>query len=185
MSHKTVIGGTAYDVQGGRTLVGGTLYALQGGRVMTEGTLWNVSFGTPLLCFKQDNPCGARVELRYVGQYQMIVADAPVGKTAAGWLELTRNGVLYRLQPGDQVEISCRVEQLGSGGTCGVTFFTDPQTWESAPLAQFGQSVSYTVTEPCYVRVWAKLTGSGTGIHSITLTPTTFLVNGESVPVEI
>lgn len=48
MAHKTLIGGTAYDVKGGRTLIGGTGYNIKGGRTLLGGTGYNISFGTPI-----------------------------------------------------------------------------------------------------------------------------------------
>lgn len=189
MSHKTMIGGTRYDIQSGRTTVGGTVYPVQNGRVMTDGTLWNIPFGAPVLRLGQDNPCGATVKLEDVGQYQLTVSDVPNGETAAGWLELTKNGVLYRLQPGDEVDFSCRISQ--SGGSCGVTFFTDQTDWENSALAEFTKlnntmlSGTYAVTEPCYVRAWIRLTGNGTPFQSIKLALLSLQVNGESVPVEL
>lgn len=46
MAHKTMIGGTAYEVQGGKTLVDGTAYEIQGGKTMVDGTVRDISFGT-------------------------------------------------------------------------------------------------------------------------------------------
>lgn len=191
MSHKTMIGGTRYDIQSGRTTVSGTVYSVQNGRVMTGGTLWNIPFGAPVLRLGQDNPCGATVKLEDVGQYQLTVSDVPTGETAAGWLELTKNGVLYRLQPGDEVEFSCRVSRLGDGSVYGVTFFTDPEAWESTALAVYDKEVNnlfsgtHTVTQPCYVRAWIRLTGNGTLFQSIKLALLSLQVNGETVPVEL
>ena len=48
MGHKTLIGGTAYEIKGGRTLIGGTGYDIKGGRTLIAGTGYNISFGTPI-----------------------------------------------------------------------------------------------------------------------------------------
>lgn len=45
MAHKTLIGGTAYEIGGGRTLVGGTGYSIDKGRVRVDGTGYDISFG--------------------------------------------------------------------------------------------------------------------------------------------
>lgn len=45
MAHKTLIGGTAYEISGGRTLVGGTAYSISGGRTLVNGTGYDISFG--------------------------------------------------------------------------------------------------------------------------------------------
>lgn len=44
MSHKTLIGGTAYEVTGGRTLVGGTGYDIALGKTLVGGTGYEVPF---------------------------------------------------------------------------------------------------------------------------------------------
>ena len=44
MAHKTLIGGTAYAVKGGKTLVDGTAYAVKGGKTLLDGTAYDVGF---------------------------------------------------------------------------------------------------------------------------------------------
>ena len=52
MGHKTLIGGTTYDVSSGKTLVNGTGYGVGGGRTLIGGTGYNVSFGVkPLIIY--------------------------------------------------------------------------------------------------------------------------------------
>ena len=46
MAHKTLIGGTAYDITGGRTLIGGTGYDITKGRTLIGGTGYNINFAT-------------------------------------------------------------------------------------------------------------------------------------------
>ncbi len=50
MAHKTLIGGTAYDVKGGRDLIGGTGYAKKNGKALINGTAYDIPFskGSPL-----------------------------------------------------------------------------------------------------------------------------------------
>lgn len=47
MAHKTLVGGTAYDIIGGTTLVNGTSYKVNGGKVLVGGTAYNLSFMLP------------------------------------------------------------------------------------------------------------------------------------------
>lgn len=47
MGHKTLIGGTSYDLSGGKTLVSGTSYSVQGGKVLVNGTAYDISFFLP------------------------------------------------------------------------------------------------------------------------------------------
>lgn len=44
MAHKTLIGGTAYDITGGRTLVNGTGYNISKGRTLINGTGYDITF---------------------------------------------------------------------------------------------------------------------------------------------
>lgn len=45
MAHKTLIGGTAYEISGGKTRVGGTNYSISGGKTRIGGTNYSISFG--------------------------------------------------------------------------------------------------------------------------------------------
>lgn len=52
MAHKSLIGGTAYTIKGGRTLIGGTGYDLSKGRTLIGGTGYDISFGVqPLIVY--------------------------------------------------------------------------------------------------------------------------------------
>ena len=44
MAHKTLVGGTAYEIKGGRCLVNGTAYSVKKGRALIGGTGYDVSF---------------------------------------------------------------------------------------------------------------------------------------------
>lgn len=46
MAHKALIGGTAYNVSGGKSLVSGTTYNIKGGRTLIGGTGYSISFGS-------------------------------------------------------------------------------------------------------------------------------------------
>ena len=49
MAHKTLVGGTAYEVKGGRCLVDGTGYGIQKGRTLVDGTGYDVSFAPSVI----------------------------------------------------------------------------------------------------------------------------------------
>ena len=44
MAHKTLVGGTAYNITGGKSMVSGTTYNISGGRTLVGGTGYNISF---------------------------------------------------------------------------------------------------------------------------------------------
>ena len=45
MAHKILIGGTAYEVNGGKCLVNGTAYSIKKGRTLIGGTGYDITFG--------------------------------------------------------------------------------------------------------------------------------------------
>lgn len=45
MAHKTLIGGTAYEISGGKTLIDGTGYSIDNGKALADGTAYEVGFG--------------------------------------------------------------------------------------------------------------------------------------------
>lgn len=44
MAHKTLVGGTAYEIKGGKTLIGGTAYSIKNGKTLVDGTVYGISF---------------------------------------------------------------------------------------------------------------------------------------------
>lgn len=49
MAHKTLVGGTAYEIKGGKALVGGTAYDIKKGRTLVGGTGYDISFDNSIL----------------------------------------------------------------------------------------------------------------------------------------
>lgn len=47
MAHRILIGGTTYEIAGGKTLVNGSGYNIASGKTLVNGTAYNISFGTP------------------------------------------------------------------------------------------------------------------------------------------
>lgn len=48
-AHKTLVGGTAYTVKGGKCMVNGTVYNILKGRTLINGTGWDITFPAPLV----------------------------------------------------------------------------------------------------------------------------------------
>ena len=44
MAHKTLVGGTSYDVVSGTSMVSGTTYNITGGKTLVNGTGYDISF---------------------------------------------------------------------------------------------------------------------------------------------
>lgn len=47
-AHKTLVGGTAYTVKGGKCMVDGTVYNILKGRTLIDGTGWDITFSDGL-----------------------------------------------------------------------------------------------------------------------------------------
>lgn len=45
MAHKTIAGGTAYAIKGGKGMVGGTSFGVKKGKTMVDGTVYEIGFG--------------------------------------------------------------------------------------------------------------------------------------------
>ena len=63
MAHKTLIGGTTYDIKSGRTLIGGTGYDIKKGRTLIDGTGYDITFATSI----SELPVGTSVYADYNG----------------------------------------------------------------------------------------------------------------------
>ena len=64
-THKTLIGGTAYEVKSGKCLINGTAYAIQKGRTLINGTGYDIALvsGTPISAL----PVGSTVKIAVNG----------------------------------------------------------------------------------------------------------------------
>ena len=63
MAHKTLIGGTGYDIKEGRTLIDGVGYDIKKGRTLINGVGYDISFGIPAGAL----PIGTLVNLEFDG----------------------------------------------------------------------------------------------------------------------
>ena len=48
MSHKTLVNGTVYEVDGGKTLIDGVAYSIDKGKTLIGGTAYEVGFSQPV-----------------------------------------------------------------------------------------------------------------------------------------
>ena len=85
MAHKTLVGGTAYGISGGKCLIGGTAYDIKKGRTLIGGTGYDIGFGTPLASYAEGdivmiNEDGAPVEF-YVAKHDYESSLNGAGRT--------------------------------------------------------------------------------------------------------
>lgn len=83
MAHKTMIGGTAYGVTGGKTMTGGTTYGISGGRTMAGGTLYDVPFSSGLTLTLAGSGSSGTCYIKIDGKTYASSASSPL-KVAPG-----------------------------------------------------------------------------------------------------
>lgn len=99
MAHKTLIGGTAYNIKGGRDLIGGTGYAKKSGKVLIDGTAYDVLFAEETVTITVHN--GAEVRNCYVlYNGQRITSgeiDVKIGETIVVYVGAIQQnyGIIY------------------------------------------------------------------------------------------
>lgn len=86
MAHKTLIGGTAYEITGGKTLIDGTAYSIKSGKTLVGSTVYEVGFSVPVtvsFAGSGGNSSYARATIDgvtyYTGQEEAI--EIPAGTT--------------------------------------------------------------------------------------------------------
>jgi len=96
MSHKTMVGGTAYEIVGGKTLLDGTARNVSKGRTLVGGTGYDINF--------------SKFVLSYTGEHTVY------GNEDKGWIEMLTSGTLTI-----QTKSPCDIYLISSGtkGTSG------------------------------------------------------------------
>ena len=54
MAHKSLVGGTAYEIVSGKTLINGTSYSISKGKTLISGTAYEVAFLLKITLFTTD-----------------------------------------------------------------------------------------------------------------------------------
>lgn len=109
MAHKTLIGGTSYEISGGRTLVNGTGYSIDKGKTLVGGTVYEVGFGHPVLIAGGYNVIGAG--------YTATIDDVSYPFTSAWSLETvsTASVTVTSLQAMGRISVNGEVVFTGAG----------------------------------------------------------------------
>ena len=104
MAHKTQIGGTAYEISGGRTLINGVGYGIANGRALMDGTGYDISFATHITF--------------YMTRAVSATLTAEVGMTWGEWIDSDyNNGMVYAVNG----TVKARID----AGVSGATFVWD------------------------------------------------------------
>lgn len=109
MAHKTLIGGTAYEIKGGRDLIGGTGYGCKAGKTIIGGTAFTVPFGSSeyTLTISGGDTSNAGAYVTYggrkygngtlkipVGDSVRVSVGSSTGNVGGTWVKLSGAGTL-------------------------------------------------------------------------------------------
>lgn len=110
MNHKTIIGGTAYDVKGGKCLVNGTVYSVKKGRTLIGGTGYDITFAPSYDPVFANNTWEQIIEACHN-------KEVPDTWNVADQKPMTINGVAYQIDI-----IGKNHDTYASGGKAPLTF---------------------------------------------------------------
>lgn len=79
MSHKTLVNGTVYEVDGGKTLIDGVAYSIDKGKTLVDGTAYDVGFAPPMATVTITGSNGYTVVTINGIEYEPSVIDVPIG----------------------------------------------------------------------------------------------------------
>lgn len=139
MAHKTLIGGTAYEIDGGKTLIGGTAYKIDKGKTLVGGTAYEVGFA----------PSVAMIYV--VGHGGEDCGDGEYGQYANSYI--TYNGVMYtspttfEANVGDVIECFADSEDMFDIYVNGVK------------VSGSGTTYTYTVTSNAKIELYSDGVG--------------------------
>ena len=81
MAHKAMIGGTVYEIGGGKAMVGGAVYDIEKGKTMVSGTVWEIAFagGTAIVTITGSGYTLATLKINGTTYRQAATLELPVG----------------------------------------------------------------------------------------------------------
>lgn len=81
MAHKAMIGGTVYEIGGGKAMVGGAVYDIEKGKTMVSGTVWEIAFagGTAIVTITGNGYTLATLKINGTTYRQAATLELPVG----------------------------------------------------------------------------------------------------------
>lgn len=142
MAHKTLIGGTAYEISGGKTLVNGTAYSIDNGKTLVDGTAYEVGF----------KPKTAIITVTSNGTRDGQATVTIDGTTYKNGGTISSNPVTIEVPIG--TEIVCYAEPGGySGIYYGGNIYVNGTVVANGVEAQTAQTYTYTVNGDVTIEV--------------------------------
>lgn len=128
MAHKALIGGTAYEISGGKTLVGGTAYSVDNGKTLVGGTAYPIEFAEKVNISLVINPAHGLDNLviacasatidgsTYDGKSDNTTLQLPVGSVIQLTIKAGGKGASSAGRVGTVTVNGTVVKQAASGG---------------------------------------------------------------------
>lgn len=119
MAHKTLIGGTAYEISGGKTLVNGTAYSIDKGKTLVGGTAYEVGFAEMVTVRVKGLGTVCKANTTINGEQFIFALNAdelltvPVGSTIVFTNTSMGNGTVY-VTDKNGVQTSTSLSRLGT-----------------------------------------------------------------------
>lgn len=120
MAHKTLIGGTAYEISGGKTLIDGTAYKIEKGKTRVDGTAYDVPFTAIIEVVNGETASVNMIAGAKYGLSLQGMQEFPIGtilKICIGLSYANRNGSYGISKVIVNGEVVCTHESHSSFGT--------------------------------------------------------------------
>lgn len=147
MAHKPLIGGTAYEIKGGKTLIDGTAYSIKSGKTLVGGTAYEVGFGadTAIVRLMSDTFEDGNYASAYINY---ITPDGDTGSlSTAGTYELPIG-----------TSITCSLKFRGKDRASLSIYFNG----DNVESSQTDASYSFTLTQNIAIRPYNLYYNGGT-----------------------
>lgn len=146
MGHKTLIGGTAYDIKGGKTLIDGTAYDIKKGVTLIGGTGYDISFqGEPVPVYISNHFSNDIIEFASLTGYEGFDQQADGAYLIPTGTVLTTKWQ-KRYSANDVVSVVAKVDDVSQDIS-----YEGNVSWT---INKF----YYTVTAPCIINVFDDIT---------------------------
>lgn len=95
MSHKTMVNGTVYEIDGGKTLIDGVAYSIDKGKTLVGGTAYEVGFAQPVATITLPMIYWVKSSLAYLmidgvkytnSTYATQTLEVPIGTIVECWV---------------------------------------------------------------------------------------------------
>lgn len=170
MAHKTLIGGTAYEIKGGRTLIGGTGYDVKSGRTLVGGTGYDVSFARSLtLTYVQFTsqssatgryyyPSGVYGSERTMNAFQFLSGGTLSMSAGESFTQIRGKTIVGAEGTLEHFRVKNKYQIVGSSGTI---YYNGQLSWANTFLQHLiGKQISNSNTVPCDNYTIGSATGS-------------------------